>query len=270
MRINVTRTGKKRRLRDWFLKPIYYVYEKKLFREVSGGKVPEHVAIIMDGNRRFARENDFDQVVKGHEYGVNKLEQLVEWCSDLGIKNLTAYAFSTENFNRDEKEVQKLMDLFEKNFRNVAENEKIHKNKVKVRALGEISQLPKNVKESIKLAEESTKNYEEHTLNIAVAYGGRREIADAMEEMIDDYEEGLISREEIDEDKIKEYLYIPNMPDPDLVIRTGGEIRLSNFLLYQSAYSELYFTDAYFPNIRKIDFLRMIREYQERERRFGR
>ena len=270
MRINVTRSGKKRRLRDWVLKPIYYVYRKKLFREVNEGKVPEHVAIIMDGNRRFAIENEFDQVVKGHEYGVEKLEDVLEWCSDLGIRNLTAYAFSTENFNRDEEEIQKLMELFEKNFRNVAHNEKIHENKVKVRALGEVSKLPERVKDAVEVAEESTKNYNDYTLNIAVAYGGRREIADAVEDMIDDYEDGVISREQIDENKIKEYLYIPNMPDPDLVIRTGGEIRLSNFLLYQSAYSELYFTDVYFPNIRKIDFLRIIREYQERERRFGR
>lgn len=257
-------------LRDYLMKPIYYLYEKKLFRDVKGGSVPNHIAIIMDGNRRFAKDTGLDKVTKGHEYGVRKLEDLVNWCSELGIKNLTAYAFSTENFNRSDEEVRKLMDLFEQNFKEVGENKKIHSNKVKVRALGETSELPDRVKEAIEKAEESTKNYGEHKLNIAVAYGGRKEIAAAIREMINDYESGEISRKEIDEDKIKEYLYIPDMPDPDLVIRTGGEVRLSNFLLYQSAYSELFFTDFYFPNIRRIDFLRMIREFQKRERRFGR
>lgn len=249
--------------------PVYRFYEDYLLEKVKGGKIPRHVAIIMDGNRRWARKLEKPPWY-GHLFGSRKLEEILEWCRELGIRTLTVYAFSTENFNRSPEEVKALMNLFEEKFRELVEDERVHRYGIRVNVLGRKELLPENVRRAAEEAEKATKKYSNYNLNIALAYGGRSEITDAVRDIVRDALEGKLSPEEIDEDLIKRYLYYPNMSDPDIVIRTGGEVRISNFLLYQIAYSELFFVDVYFPEFRKIDFLRIIREYQKRERRFGR
>jgi tritrans,polycis-undecaprenyl-diphosphate synthase [geranylgeranyl-diphosphate specific] len=250
-------------------KPVYDLYEDYLLEKVRGGRIPNHVAIIMDGNRRWARKLDKPPWY-GHFFGSQKLEEILEWCRELGIRTLTVYAFSTENFMRTPEEVNALMNLFEQKFRELITDERVHKYGIRVNVLGRKELLPENVRKAAEDAERATRKYTNYTLNIALAYGGRSEIADAVKDIVKDALEGRIKPEDIDEDLIKRYLYYPNMPDPDIVIRTGGEERISNFLLYQIAYSELFFVDVYFPEFRKIDFLRIIREYQKRQRRFGR
>ena len=250
-------------------KPAYDLYEDYLLEKVKSGKLPNHVAIIMDGNRRWARKIEKPPWY-GHLFGSQKLEEIMEWCRELGIRTLTVYAFSTENFRRTPDEVRALMDLFERKFRELVEDERVHRYGIRVNVLGRKELLPENVRKAAEDAERATRKYSNYFLNIALAYGGRSEIADAVKDIVRDVQEGRISIEDIDEEMIKRYLYYPNMPDPDIVIRTGGEERISNFLLYQIAYSELFFVDVYFPEFRKIDFLRIIREYQKRQRRFGR
>lgn len=162
------------------------------------------------------------------------------------------------------------MNLFEEKFKELVQDERVHRYGIRVNVLGRKDMLPENVRKAAEEAERATRKYSNYNLNIALAYGGRSEIADAVREIVRDVLEGKIKPEDIDEEAIKRYLYYPNMPDPDIVIRTGGEVRISNFLLYQIAYSELFFVDVYFPEFRKIDFLRIIREFQKRQRRFGR
>ncbi|NJF25994.1 polyprenyl diphosphate synthase [Thermococcus sp. Bubb.Bath] len=250
-------------------RPLYDFYESYLFEKVKAGNLPKHVAIIMDGNRRWARRLEKPPWY-GHLFGSNKLEEILEWCRELGIKTLTVYAFSTENFKRSKDEVAALMDLFERKFKELVDDERVHRYGVRVNVIGRKELLPERVRKAAEEAEKVTRKYSNYFLNIALAYGGRSEITDATREIVRDALEGKIKPEDIDEELIKRYLYHPNMPDPDIVIRTGGEIRISNFLLYQIAYSELFFVDVYFPEFRKIDFLRIIREYQKRQRRFGR
>ncbi len=250
-------------------KPLYDVYEDYLLGKVKSGSLPRHVAIIMDGNRRWARKLEKPPWY-GHLFGSNKLEEIMEWCRELGIRTLTVYAFSTENFKRSPEEVNALMNLFKQKFNELVDDERIHKYRVRVNVLGRKELLPDGVKKAAEDAERATRKYSNYTLNIALAYGGRSEITDAVKDIVRDALDGRIKPEDVDEDLVKRYLYYPGMPDPDIVIRTGGEIRISNFLLYQIAYSELFFVDVYFPEFRKIDFLRIIREYQRRQRRFGR
>ncbi len=222
----------------------------------------------MDGNRRFARQLGLEEA-EGHMKGKDKLEEILEWCIDLGIEILTVYAFSTENVNRDSDQVEKLMELFQENFKKAAEDPRVHKNKVRIRAIGSVEKLPDSVLESIRYAEERTKEYDRYHFNIAVAYGGREEIVHAIQSVAQDVKDGKMQVEDIDERAVTERLYTSEFPDPDLILRTSGEERISNFLIWQLAYSELYFTDVYWPGFRKVDFLRAIRSYQDRQRRWG-
>lgn len=247
----------------------YQAYEKKLLREVRSGPIPRHVAIIMDGNRRFARELALT-AGDGHRRGKDKLEEVLEWCLDVDVRILTVYAFSTENPNRSEAEVQELMNLFVENFRRVGDDERVHKHGIRVQVLGQRDTLPAEVQEAIQYAEERTKGYDNYRFNLAVAYGGRQEIVDAIRRLVKEAVDGNLSADEIDEGVFAKHLYTHDLPDPDLVLRTSGEERISNFLLWQLAYSELYFVDVYWPGFRKIDFLRAIRSFQMRQRRFGR
>ena len=244
-------------------------YEQQLLEEVKErGNVPRHLAIILDGNRRFARQAGLREM-KGHELGAKKLGEVLRWCNELGIKCVTLYAFSTENFNRPREEVEYLMNLFARKFKEMAASKRVKKYKIRVRALGDLSRLPKRVREAIKEAEKVTKAYDEHQLNIAIGYGGRAELAHAVREICERIESGELKLGDVDERLIGDHLYTAGLPDPDLIIRTSGEERLSGFLLWQSAYSELYFCEANWPAFSKIDFLRAIRNYQSRERRFG-
>ncbi len=232
------------------------------------GKIPTHLAVIMDGNRRFAKQLGLKEG-SGHVKGREKLEEMLDWCTELGVKILTVYAFSTENFKRDTKEVRELMHLFKKNFRKAAEDERVHDKGIRIQAIGDIDELPADVKEAISYAEEKTKEYEEYFFNIAVGYGGRQEIVQAIQKIAEEVKKGELDVQDINEQVFAERLYTSDFPDPDLILRTSGEERISNFLLWQSAYSELYFTDVYWPGFRKIDFLRAVRSYQDRKRRKG-
>ncbi len=244
-------------------------YQQRLLNDIkSDGGVPEHVAIILDGNRRFAREVGVPTFV-GHALGAEKLEEVLDWCRELGIKHVTVYAFSTENFNRPPAEVEALMNIFAEKLKKMASDERIHKNKIKVRVIGDRTCLPARVVSAIDELEKVTRNYGDFFINIAMGYGGRAELVDAVRKICGSVEKGEIKPDEVDEQVIVKHLYTAGTPDPSLVIRTSGEERLSGFLLWQSAYSELYFCEAYWPAFSKTDFLRAIRTYQSRERRFG-
>ncbi len=249
---------------------IYKLYEKWLWHQVKGGTKPEHVAIILDGNRRWASQRSLNPWI-GHHYGAEKIEELLRWCLDMDVKSVTLYAFSTENFRRSPKEVEEIMRITEEKLREIFENESIHKNKVRVKAIGRLDLLPKKLQELVRRVEESTEEYNERFLNVALAYGGRAEIVDATRKIAEKAESGELTPEEINEQLFEKYLYTAHMPkqDPDLIIRTSGEERLSGFLSWQSAYSELCFLDLNWPDFRRIDLLRAVRTYQRRKRRFG-
>jgi len=246
----------------------YQAYEARLLQQVKGGAIPKHVAIIMDGNRRFAAEIGLSSI-EGHEKGREKLEEVLDWCLEVGVRILTLYAFSTENFLRADAEVKHLMAGFAENFRRAGDDERVHKHGIRVRAFGRRELLPKDVQDAIAYAEERTKGYSNYHLNLAVAYGGRQEIVDAIRDVVRDAKAGKVDVKDIDETFFSRRLYTGDLPDPDLVLRTSGEERISNFLLWQLAYAELYFVDVYWPGFRKIDFLRAIRSYQMRKRRYG-
>ncbi|MEM2110414.1 MAG: polyprenyl diphosphate synthase [Candidatus Bathyarchaeia archaeon] len=249
---------------------IYRIYEKWLWHQVKNGAKPDHVAIILDGNRRWAQNHSMNPWL-GHYYGADKTEKVLRWFLELDVKTITFFAFSTENFQRPREEVEELMRLFEKKLRETLDNEEIHKRKVRIKVIGRLNLLSDELRQMIEKVEGATKNYDGHFLNLAIAYGGRAEIVDAAKEIAKNVKEGRLSPDEIDENVFEKYLYTSYLPnqDPDLIIRTSGEERLSGFLLYQSAYSELCFLDVYWPEFRRIDLLRAIRTYQNRKRRYG-
>jgi len=240
----------------------------KLLEQTKQQPVPEHVAIIMDGNRRFAKNYGLSADI-GHVFGKEKIEEVLEWCFELGIKNLTVYAFSTENFERESDEVKTLMDLCKTELDRALKDSRIHKNQVRIRVIGRLDLLPADIAESAEYVMENTKHYDKYSFNIALAYGGREEIIQAIKKIATDVKEGKIEIEDIKEPIVSKYLYTNGIPDPDLVLRTSGEERISNFLLWQLAYSELYFSDVYWPAFQKRDFLKAIRTVQQRKRRFG-
>ena len=249
---------------------VYKLYEKWLWQQVKNGRKPEHIAIILDGNRRWASGLSLNPWA-GHHYGAETTEDLLDWCMDLGVKSVTLYTFSTENFLRSSQEVDEIMRITEEKLGELLKAERIHKNKVRVKVIGRPDLLPESLQKMIEQIEEATKDYDEHFLNLALAYGGRAEIVDAAKRIAQKVRSGRLASDEIDEDVFESHLYTAHMPqqDPDLIIRTSGEERLSGFLLWQSAYSELCFLDVYWPAFRRIDLLRAIRTYQMRKRRFG-
>jgi len=248
----------------------YKLYEKWLWHQVKNGTKPEHIAIILDGNRRWASGKALNPWF-GHEKGAEKVEQLLDWCLRLGVESITLYAFSTENFRRPRNEVEEIMRIAGEKFQKILTDERIRKNKVRVKVIGRVSLLPKALQRLITNVEKATQDYDEHFLNIALAYGGREEIVDAARKIAEKVHEGELSPEKIDEQVFESFLYTSHMSkqDPDLIIRTSGEERLSGFLLWQSAYSELCFLDIYWPDFRLIDLLRVARTFQKRKRRFG-
>jgi len=250
---------------------VYKIYEKWLWHQVKDGQKPEHIAIILDGNRRWAANKALIPWI-GHHHGARKVEELMDWCLELDVKFITLYAFSTENFRRPKQEVEEILKLIEEKLRLTLENKRIHENRVRVKAIGRIDLLPKSTQEVIRRVEESTKMYNERFLNVAVAYGGRAEIVDATKKIAEKVKKGELEPEKINERLFERYLYTAHMPkqDADLIIRTSGEERLSGFLSWQSAYSELCFVDVNWPDFRRIDLLRAVRTYQRRKRRFGR
>ena len=222
----------------------------------------KHIAIIMDGNRRWAKEKFLPSVV-GHQKGVDSLRNTMRLFDRFGIKYLTVYAFSTENWNRKKEEVEFLMGLLAKTLLN--ELDEMHQENVKIRFLGDISRLNDNLQSIVRNAENKTKNNTGVNLNIAFNYGSRDEITNAIKDIV----EAGLSAEEITEETISQYLYTKDIPDPDLMIRTGGEKRISNYLLWQLAYSELYVTDAYWPDFDEKELVSAILEFEKRNRRYG-
>lgn len=233
---------------------------------VMKGSLPEHVAVIMDGNRRWAKKH-LMPVSYGHREGALRVKDLTKTCVDMGIKYLTVYAFSTENWGREKKEVDYLMGLLIEFIKK--ELNYLNENNVKIKLLGNIEDLPEETKMEVKRSIEMTKNNSKLTLSIALSYGSRTEMIDAVKKVITDCENNKINIDEINEESFKTYLYTSDIPDPDLLIRTSGEIRLSNFLLYQLAYTEFYFTDIMWPEFNKEEFIKAIYSYQTRKRRYG-
>lgn len=233
-------------------------------------KNPVHIGIILDGNRRFAKRLMLEPW-KGHEWGAEKVKELLRWCKGTGVKYLTLYSLSAQNiFSRPKREMDFLLKIFEKEFEAIAKkSHDAHKNKVSVKVIGRTSLLPKSLQDAIAKAEESTKNYKDYFLNLAIAYGGQEEITDAIIGIAKKVSEGAINPGQINEELIRHSLYTNGAPYPDMIIRTGGEKRLSNFLLWQSAYSELFFVDKMWPDFTKEDFLSAIEEFKQRQRRFG-
>lgn len=237
-----------------------------MYSEIDNKKLPVHVAVIMDGNRRWSKENNKNKFF-GHREGMKRLEELIETTGNLGIKYLTIYAFSTENWGREKEEVSYLMDLlveFAKLKSRVLESKGVN-----VNIFGSIEELPPKTQDAVKNLCSRTTNNNELYLNIALNYGSRKEIVDAVKNIIGEYRENNEIYNEIDEEYIKNFLYSKNIPDPDFLIRTSGEQRLSNFLLYQLAYTELYFTETLWPDFGKEEYIKALKEYEKRNRRYG-
>lgn len=250
---------------------VYRVYESILSRSIKKNEnLPKHIGIILDGNRRWASNKSAERVL-GHIMGADNVEELLGWCHDIGIRTITLYVLSTENLERSRDELEELFSLFRERFERLLNDERLERWGIRVKALGRLDLLSPDIRDLLHRIEIKTQNYTNHFLNIAIAYGGRAEIVDSVRKIAEYVREGKIKPEEIDQKTIEQSLYtsyLPN-PDPDLIIRTSGEERLSGFLLWQSAYSELVFFDEYWPDFRKIDLMRAIRTYQKRTRRFG-
>ena len=237
-----------------------------LKKNIDLDNLPKHIAIIMDGNGRWAKEKGLLRVL-GHESGTKSVRTTVEACVDLGVENLTLYAFSTENWNRPKIEVKTLMGLLI--FSLKKEVQTMQENSVRLNAIGNIKHLPRNVQKELLQVIEVTKKNTAMTLTLALSYGSRDEIVNATRQICDKVKNNIISIENIDDALINQHLYTQNLPDVDLLIRTSGEKRISNFLLWQIAYAELYFTDVYWPDFQNEDLYGAIINYQKRERRFG-
>lgn len=249
---------------------VYKAYEKWLWQQIKNETPPEHIALILDGNRRWASQKEINPWL-GHQKGADTVEQLLDWCLKLNVKCITLYAFSTENFARNSQEVEEIMRIAGERFLKLLTDERIHRNNVHVKVLGRTNMLPDGLQKRIKDVENATAAYDKQFLNFAFAYGGRAEIVDAARIIAEQVKAGTIQPQEITESTIEKYLYTAHMTkqEPDLIIRTSGEERLSGFLVWQSAYSELVFLDVYWPDFRFIDLLRAIRTFQRRKRRFG-
>lgn len=246
---------------------MYRVYEKRLVQLMDPSRLPRHVAIICDGNRRWAKEAGFDDVSHGHRVGARRIADMLGWCSEFGIGTVTIYLLSTENLERASEELDVLMQIVPDIV------EEISGGDWRVRIVGSLDRLPEPVALRLKEASARTENRSGMNVNVAVGYGGRQEIVDAVQELLGErLAEGAGAPELVEAVTIEEidrHLYTKGQPDPDLVIRTSGEQRLSGFLLWQSAYSEIWFTDAYWPEFRRVDFLRALRDFEARNRRFG-
>ncbi|NAS29368.1 isoprenyl transferase [Flavobacteriaceae bacterium R38] len=233
---------------------------------VNKDKLPKHVAIIMDGNGRWAKQKGMLRVF-GHENGTKSVKDVVEGCAEIGIKNLTLYAFSTENWNRPKKEVDTLIKLLINSLRK--ELKTLNDNNIRLKGIGNLAALPKKAQTELKEVIDKTSENTRMTLTLALSYGAREELKNAMISLCSKVKNNIISVENIDESIINAHLYTYDLPDVDLLIRTSGEHRISNFLLWQIAYAELYFTDILWPDFRRKDLFEAIINYQNRERRFG-
>jgi undecaprenyl diphosphate synthase len=233
---------------------------------IDRGRLPEHIAIIMDGNGRWAEKHTIGRI-RGHKKGAQAVRTVVRTCREIGVKYLTLYAFSIENWERPEKEVQALMSLLEEYLNK--EVKELQKQGIRLTTIGETNRLYPSVRKKLLQAMEATSKNDKMVLNLALSYGSKDEIISAVKKIVKDNEKGKISINDINKETFNSYLYTSGMPDPDLLIRTSGEYRISNFLLWQTAYTELYFTRVLWPDFTKDDLFKAIDSYQKRERRFG-
>ena len=249
---------------------LYNIYEKRLESQIVKNSLPNHIAIILDGNRRWAKFN-FMGVRGGHFKGADKAEELLNWIHDLGIRITTLYVLSTENLDRKDDEVDNIYHLLQIKLERLLDDTRIHKRRMKIKAIGNVKLLPADLQEILRKLEENTADYDSMFLNIAIAYGGQEELVDAVKKIALMARMGELCVEDINEKIIESCLYTSHLPqpEPDLILRTSGEKRLSGFLIWQSAYSELVFMDVFWPEFRKIDLMRAIRTYQRRKRRYG-
>ncbi|MXP22997.1 isoprenyl transferase [Gordonia sp. HNM0687] len=256
-------------LPDRLRRPMLSVYERRLIQLMDTTRLPRHVAIICDGNRRWAREAGFEDVSHGHRVGAQRIAEMLTWCAELDISTVTIYLLSTENLQRASDELDALMEIVP----DIVDEISGPEGKWRVRIVGNLAGLPDPVAERLRQASGRTLDRVGMNVNVAVGYGGRQEIVDAVQSLLAGrLAAGAQPADMIDAvtvDAIDKHLYTKGQPDPDLVIRTSGEQRLSGFLLWQSAYSEIWFTDAYWPEFRRVDFLRALRDYAARSRRFG-
>lgn len=249
-----------------FISPIIAPFKSPSLSDIKKNKVPAHVAIIMDGNGRWAKKRGLPRIV-GHKKGADVLKDIVILCKDVGIKYLTVYSFSSENWQRPQDEVSELMNLFVEVLQR--ELEELHKNGIKIVLLGQRDIIPLNILKIFEISEKKTKDNKELLLNVAFSYGSRQEIANAAKKMCLEYKNKEFNLEDNIENIFTKFLYTSDCPDPDLLIRTSGEYRISNFLLWQIAYTELYFTKTLWPDFDKKSFYKAIYDYQRRNRRFG-
>ena len=232
--------------------------------------MPNHIAIILDGNRRWAKRNLTIQE-KGHFKGADAVENLLDWCEEFDIKIITLYVLSAENLDRKNEELDYLYELIHKRLEKLCNDPRLHKNKMRVKAIGTIELLPESIKDVLSRLDKITKDYDKHFLNIAIAYGGQDELVDAVKKIGTKIRDGELNANDINKEVIESNLYTSHLPQssPDMILRTSGEKRMSGFLLWQSAYSELVFLDIFWPEFRKIDQMRAIRTFQKRKRRIG-
>jgi len=235
-------------------------------KELDTDNIPNHIAIIMDGNGRWAKAKGLPRIA-GHKEGINSVRDITRICGEIGVNYLTLYTFSTENWNRPKKEVNALMSLLLSTIKK--EVRELHKNNVKFSTIGDLSFLPKNTENGLKEGMALTKNNTGLNLILALNYGSRQEIIDSVINIANKVKSGEIDSNHIDETLFSSFLYTKNYPDPDLLIRTSGELRISNFLLWQCAYTEMYLTNTYWPSFREKDLFRAIIDFQKRERRYG-
>ncbi len=229
-------------------------------------KIPRHIAIIMDGNGRWAKRRGLPRIF-GHRAGIESVRDVVRTCSELGVEYLTLYTFSSENWKRPSDEVNALMSMLKRMLNREVDD--LNRRNVSIRAIGRLSRLPEDVRSELEKAIQKTKSNTGLKLYLALSYGGRAEIVDAFKKAYDKIQRGELHIDDLNEDNFREFLYDPELPDPDLLIRTSGEMRISNFLLWQIAYSEIYITETLWPDFRKDELLKAIEDYSRRERRFG-
>jgi undecaprenyl diphosphate synthase len=235
-------------------------------KEIKKDLLPKHIAIIMDGNGRWAEKRSLTRIA-GHQRGIKRAIEVIRSCRKLGIEVLTLYAFSTENWNRPQKEIKTLMRLLKRFL--ISEGDQLLSNNIRLKTIGSVEDLPKEVFEILNELMESTKNNDAMVLNAALSYSGRNEIINAIKKVVLNIQKGVLKPDELDEAVFSSYLYTAGLPDPDLLIRTSGELRISNFLLWQLAYTELYITDTLWPDFTEKELLAALKDYQKRERRFG-
>ncbi|MDC0897047.1 polyprenyl diphosphate synthase [Nitrosopumilus sp.] len=252
------------------LSGLYKIYGKKLESEIKTGDIPNHIALILDGNRRWAKRH-LEINKEGHWKGADAVENLLDWCEEFNIKIVTLYALSAENLDRKDSELDDLYELIRIRLEKLYNDPRIHRCNMRVKVIGRIELLPESIKEVIIRLDKVTKNYDNHFLNIALAYGGQYELVDAVKKIGEKIKDGDLKIKDITKKEIESNLYTSHLPqsEPDMILRTSGEKRLSGFLMWQSAYSELVFMDIFWPEFRKIDLMRAIRTFQVRKRRLG-